>query len=327
MTSIISSSITKLYHIRKNDLESILKELPENTHLNVDTIKNNNINWDADIVLEKYGIDTLFELTTYLQANKSIKPLMEATKGSTSQYEASYKLKEYLLDADYEQGDEIGGESDLIPSILGTFSSDDFNTEDMIFNEETGEIISTDTVLDLITPGVFHNLKANVITTEAWGVNMLDEVTIPYEDTVLSAFMEKVPGENTHGIITIVDPDGTFSGNADFNIDYENDTVQFSGAIIPAILEYPIILDNYVVTLRVFNDEETIKIVKPSGGEIEVPRKYVVMWMCDEGTHFHGIDAEDVSLAHSTDPCTLELMVPEEGVDFMDVPCIEVSYG
>lgn len=58
-----------------------------------------------------------------------------------------------------------------------------------------------------------------------------------------------------------------------FHIDYEKDIVEYNRAIIPAIFECPLILQNYVITLRVFNEERTVNIYQPGSKEVNEPKK------------------------------------------------------
>lgn len=70
-----------------------------------------------------------------------------------------------------------------------------------------------------------------------------------------------------------------------FHIDYEKDIVEYNRAIIPAIFECPLILQNYVITLRVFNEERTVNIYQPGSKEVNEPRKYVASWVVYNGEH------------------------------------------
>ena len=70
--------------------------------------------------------------------------------------------------------------------------------------------------------------------------------------------MDQIPGQYHDGIITVVAQNSSFIGEVSFHIDYEKDIVEYYRAIIPAIFECLLILQNYVITLRVFNEEKLL---------------------------------------------------------------------
>ena len=75
-----------------------------------------------------------------------------------------------------------------------------------------------------------------------------------------------------------------------FHIDYEKDIVEYNREIITAIFECPLILQNYVITLRVFNEERTVNIYQPGSKEVNEPRKYVASWVAYNGKHAEEYD-------------------------------------
>lgn len=312
-TPTISNAIKDLYHIRKHDLDAITKELRPTANVTAHELKHN-FSWDIDDAFEKHGIDTLFDLSMFLRNGGSIKSLKEVTKGSTSQYEANYKLNQYFLEnLEHEPRDfVIPGEPHLLDE-----------DETTLHIENTGETINIDTILQIMNPYVFNPLKAEAFTRHTWGTFAGDELINDYYGSVLEALMNTIPGDNTTGIVTIIEPNGTFHGNMSFEIDYAENTVFYSNGIIPAILQSTEVLKDYIVSLEVFNDEEDIEVIAPGGKKEIVPRKYLATWVCDEGLHYHGLDEEETATLRSVDFETQELLVPEEGVDFLNVPCIE----
>lgn len=332
----ISQSIKQLYHIRTHDFQELLEKLPEGTQITVDSLKTRDYPWKADNIFYNYGITTLYELSKFLSDGGNFKELIEITKGSTSQYEADYKIKQYFIDLD----DDLDDEEDInytVPfdeliidrlqqSIFNKIDIEEDNDEEdtLIISLERNERIRYSTVLSIMNPEIYHPAKSEAYIGYAWGVSVDDEIVLDYSNTVLAQLMKQIPGRNTHGVITVLAINNSFSGNVSFEIDYENDTVVFHNAIIPAILENPLIVQNYIITLRVFNDNETIDVIKPGGGTLTVPRKYTASWISVNGDHFHGVSAEDLSSAHSLDYRTGELLVPEEGVDFISTGCISI---
>ena len=313
--SIISTSIKNLYHIRNHDLSNLIEDLEDGTRVTAGELKNN-FSWEVDEVFGQYGIDTLFDLSVFLKKGGSLKQLEKVTKGSTSQYEANYKLNQHFLET-FEPDEDSG-----LLDVEASSRIEDFD-EPTLFVKSTAEAIKVSTVLDIMNPYVFSPLKVEAFANRVWGVRPEDELTDGYSDSVLAALMEHVPGQNTAGIVTIVEPNGTFTGDAFFEIGLVRDAISYSNSVIPAILQSSAVLKDYIVIVQVFNDEEDVEVISPGGGVETVPRKYVAAWVCDEGLHYHGLDAEDVSTLYSTDFETQELLVPEEGVDFLDVPCIE----
>lgn len=313
--STISTSIKNLYHIRKHDLSNLIESLEDGTRVTAGELKNN-FSWEVDEVFEKYGIDTLFDLSMFLKKGGSLKQLEKVTKGSTSQYEANYKLNQHFLE-NFEPDEESG--------VLDVedFSRIEDSDDPTLFVKSTAEAIKVSTVLDIMNPYVFSPLKVEAFANRVWGVRPEDELADGYSDSVLAALLDHVPGQNTTGIVTIVEPNGAFTGDAFFEIGWVRDAISYSNSVIPAILQSSAVLKDYIVIVQVFNDEEDVEVIAPGGGVETVPRKYVAAWVCDEGLHYHGLDAEDVSTLYSTDFETQELLVPEEGVDFIDVPCIE----
>lgn len=312
-TPTISNAIRDLYHIRKRDLDAITKELRPTANVTAHELKHN-FSWDIDDVFEKYGIDTLFDLSLFLRNGGSIKSLKEVTKESTSQYEANYKLSQYFLE-------NLETEThDLITPREPRLSNEDETT---LRVESTGETININTVLHIMNPYVFSPLKAEAFTRHTWGTFSTDELINDYYGSVLEALMNTIPGDNNTGIVTIIEPNGTFHGNMFFEIDYAEDTVVYSNGVIPAILQSTEVLKDYIVSLEVFNDDEDVEVITPGGKKEIVPRKYLATWVCNEGLHYHGLDEEEASTLRSIDFETQELLVPEEGVDFLDVPCIE----
>lgn len=330
----ISKSIQNLYHIRKNDLKDMISEIPEGINITVDSIQKN-FPWEVDEVFHNYGISTLMELAEYLQEGGTIKSLNELTKGSTSQYEANYKIEQFFeekyldeeLDIDKELNDD---ENEDFPDFINALtlqydSNGQSDVEDpllVIGNSE--EMVRASTVLQFMDSRIFHDAKAEAFTQLIWGVNALDEISVDYTGTVIESLMKQIPGEYRNGIITIVAENGSFMGDVSFSINYEEDVISYSGAVIPAIFECPLILQDYVITLRIFNEDRNIDIVRPGGTEVNVPRKYIASWVSESGTHFHGIESEDISNAYSFDPRTGELLTPEEGIDFLSTECIDL---
>lgn len=313
--STISTSIKNLYHIRKHDLSNLIESLEDGTRVTAGELKNN-FSWEVDEVFGKYGIDTLFDLSVFLKKGGSLKQLEKVTKGSTSQYEANYKLNQHFLE-NFEPDEDSG-----LLHVEESSRIEDFD-EPTLFVKSTAEAIKVSTVLGIMNPYVFSPLKVEAFVNRVWGVRSEDELTDGYSDSVLAALLDHVPGQNTAGIVTIVEPNGTFTGDAFFEIGLVRDAISYSNSVIPAILQSSAVLKDYIVIIQVFNDEEDVEVIAPGGGVETVPRKYVAAWVCDEGLHYHGLDAEDVSTLYSTDFETQELLVPEEGVDFIDVPCIE----
>lgn len=330
----ISKSIQNLYHIRKNDLKDMISEIPEGINITVDSIQKN-FPWEVDEVFHNYGISTLMELAEYLQEGGTIKSLNELTKGSTSQYEANYKIEQFFeekyldeeLDIDKELNDD---ENEDFPDFINALtlqydSNGQSDVEDpllVIGNSE--EMVRASTVLQFMDSRIFHDAKAEAFTQLIWGVNALDEISVDYTGTVIESLMKQIPGEYRNGIITIVAENGSFMGDVSFSINYEENVISYSGAVIPAIFECPLILQDYVITLRIFNEDRNIDIVRPGGTEVNVPRKYIASWVSESGTHFHGIESEDISNAYSFDPRTGELLTPEEGIDFLSTECIDL---
>ena len=97
--------------------------------------------------------------------------------------------------------------------------------------------------------------------------------------------MDQIPGQYHDGIITVVAQNSSFIGEVSFHIDYEKDIVEYNREIIPAIFECLLILQNYVITLRVFNEERTVNIYQPGSKEVNEPRKYVASWVAYNGEH------------------------------------------
>lgn len=312
-TPLISNAIKDLYHIRKRDLDALTKELRPTASVTAHDLKHN-FSWDIDDAFEKHGIDTLFDLSLFLRGGGSIKSLKEVTKGSTSQYEANYKLNQYFLENSDPEPNNF-----IIPGEPHLSDED----ETTLHIESTGETISIDTVLHIMNPYAFSPLKTEAFTRHTWGTFAADELITDYHGSVLEALMSTIPGNNTTGIITIIEPNGTFHGDMFFEINYEEDIVVYSNGVIPAILQSTEVLKDYIVSLEVFNDDEDIEVIAPGGKKEIVPRKYLATWVCDEGLHYHGLDEEEASTLRSIDFETQELLVPEEGVDFLDVPCIE----
>ena len=332
--SSISKSIRKLYHIKNDDLQDILEELPDDTLITIDTLKPGNYPWEADDVFYDYGITTLYELSNFLSSNGTLHDIIEVTKGSTSQYEADFRLNKFF--EDYFENNPVDDiqEEDIdeffieqveqaIFDHLGIEEHDN-DTDPLIISMEKNERMRYSTVLNIMDPQVYHPAKVEAFTGTVWGVSSNDEIVLDYDETMLSEFMDQIPDNHTHGIITLAAMNDSFVGDVSFEIDYDNNTVVFHNAIIPSILEHPLIVQNYIITLRVFNDNETIDVIKPGGGTLTVPRKYVASWISINGDHFHGVSAEDLSSAHSFDYRTGELLVPEEGVDFISTGCITI---
>ena len=330
----ISKSIQNLYHIRKNDLKNMISEFPEDMNITVNSIQKN-FPWEADEIFHNYGISTLMELAEYLQEGGTIKTLNELTKGSTSQYEANYKLEQFFtekyLDEELDIDEELNNDEDedFLNFINALASQNDANAqidvEDPLFvlgNSE--EMVRASTVLQFMDPRTFHDAKAEAFTQLVWGVNALDEISTDYTGTIMESLMKQIPGKYRNGIITMIAQNGSFVGDASFAINYEEDVISYSGAVIPAIFEFPLILQDYVITLRIFNEDRNIDIIQPGGTEINVPRKYIASWVSESGTHFHGIESEDISDAYSFDPRTGDLLVPEEGIDFLSTECINI---
>lgn len=95
--------------------------------------------------------------------------------------------------------------------------------------------------------------------------------------------MDQIPGQYHDGIITVAAQNSSFIGEVSFHIDYEKNIVEYNRAIITAIFECPLILQNYVITLRVFNEERTVNIYQPGSKEVNEPRKYVASWVAYNG--------------------------------------------
>lgn len=330
----ISKSIQNLYHIRKNDLKDMISEIPKGINITVDSIQKN-FPWEVDEIFHNYGISTLMELAEYLQEGGTIKSLNELTKGSTSQYEANYKIEQFFeekyldeeLDIDKELNDD---ENEDFPDFINALTlqydaNEQSDVEDplLVIGNSEG-MVRASTVLQFMDSRVFHDAKAEAFTQLIWGVSALDEISVDYTGTIIESLMKQIPGEYRNGIITIVAQNGSFMGDVSFSINYEEDVISYSGAVIPAIFECPLILQDYVIILRIFNEDRNIDIVRPGGTEVNVPRKYIASWVSESGTHFHGIESEDISSAYSFDSRTGDLLAPEEGIDFLSTECIDL---
>ena len=146
------------------------------------------------------------ELAEYLQEGGTIKSLNELTKGSTSQYEANYKLEQFFtekyldeeLDIDKELNDDEN--ENFLNFINSLTSQDDANeqsgVEDPLFvigNSE--EMVRASTVLQFMDPRVFHDAKAESFTQRIWGVKAVDEISGDSTGSIIESLMKHIAGE------------------------------------------------------------------------------------------------------------------------------------
>lgn len=349
----ISKTIQQLFHITKKEHDRIIDLLPQNTSYTLRTLKQGKHNAKAETIFEQNGLDSMYDIIDYIYEGGDIEQLKNITQGSTSHYEANYKLEKFFIDKELEanenrkkrQKEKTDKEQEqynlnTIDNLYGKHSTFTIREKDpdlsqyttkeetedkysnfpfdnnIMVSKESGEVIRPSTVLAISTPGIYHPAKIESFVRFMWNTSTLEPVVLPYRGSALEKMMESVPGQNTTGVITITGFRNEISADVLFEIDYENDIITWETSFAPAIFAIPTFIHNYLVSIRVFNEEQEVEIYR-EGEFVTVPRKYAGIWVVHNGVLFNGIEDTGVSMAHNTNLETGELLVPEEGVDYI----------
>ena len=347
----ISRTIQDLFHINKKEYERIINLLPTNTEYNLRTLKSGQHNKKAEEIFSQNGLDSMYDIVDFIHEGGDLEELKQITQGSKSHYESNYKLEKFFKEKEKEADkarktrqekryNDKNQEYNLntIDHLYGKHSSFTIRENDpnisnlshgkndkydklpfdngLMISKESGETIRPSTVLAIATPGIYHPSKIESFVRFMWNTSTLDPVVLPYQGSTLEKMMESIPGQNNTGIITITGFRNEISADVLFEIDYENNIITWETSFAPAIFSMPTFLHNYLVSIRVFNDEQEVEIYK-KGELITVPRRYSGIWVVHNGTLFNGIEDTGVAMAHNTNLETGELLVPEEGVDYI----------
>lgn len=193
--------------------------------------------------------------------------------------------------------------------------------------EVDGGLVPHSTVMALLDPTQFSPLRFAAVTYEKYGVIPGEEVTIPADSTPLSAFLSATMPDATAGEITLFisdgfDEDDSVVMSSGFVV--EGAVIRFERAGVATLLDLPDIGNLPMnMVLRGHDTSTRVKVWTPGHGEVEQFPAFVAGWLCDMTEVWRGLSAEEMGEVSSTDHETGELLVPEEGVTYVEAPTMD----
>lgn len=310
MSTMMSKKLREFFDVKPSEEKQFFKSHPNIGKLTADYASGwTSLAFDKEAsedFLDTFGVHPL-SMSSALKAGATMKQLLD-------------KKKDY---PDHDLECIVDSVMDDILYTLDDFDDEDDSNNELIFTED-GDVISVSTVMDILRVSEFSSVRAESVCRAMYDCSPGDPITINYKESqdIFPAMIDDTMLDVSTGIVTILlstqEGGESLSLSSSFTIDREQETVDFEYAMAPLVLENSVISgSNGVFIVRGFNGKESIDITYPGGKYITIPRKFLAAWRRTEDVMFHGISAEALSDMHSVDSDTGEMIVPEEGVDFL----------